>query len=440
MPPASPGLRRPRPRRAPPAHARRPRLRGADARSSGRRSRPCWPAATCWPRRRPGTGKTAAFALPDAPAARTRLTRIARPAPGDGRGTADGTGRRPRRSSSCPPASWRCRSPRPSTATAASSASASCRSTAASRSASSCAACGAASTSSSPRPGRAVDHLSAAASASTRCEVVVLDEADEMLDMGFAEDLDAILVGPPPDRQTALFSATISPAHRPHRRGATCASRSGSRSRPRRRGRRRACPRPPGRLRRPAGRQARRAGAHPRRGGPRRRPRLRPDARRGGRPGRGAERARPRRGGAPRRPVAGAARPGHGPLPRRLRSTSSWPPTWPPAGLDIEHVSHVVNYDVPSIAGRVRPPHRPDGARRPRGGGDHPRRAARAPAAAQHRGGDEDAARDRRPADGRRPARAPASSCSGRACARRSSRTATSATAASSSRSPTSST
>src|SRR5690606_20748320 len=40
---------------------------------------------------------------------------------------------------------------------------------------------------------------------------VVLDEADEMLDMGFAEDLDAILESTPSERQTALFSATIPP-------------------------------------------------------------------------------------------------------------------------------------------------------------------------------------------------------------------------------------
>jgi ATP-dependent RNA helicase DeaD len=39
--------------------------------------------------------------------------------------------------------------------------------------------------------------------------IVVLDEADEMLDMGFAEDLEAILAATPAERQTALFSATI---------------------------------------------------------------------------------------------------------------------------------------------------------------------------------------------------------------------------------------
>jgi len=60
-------------------------------------------------------------------------------------------------------------------------------------------------------PGRAVDHLTRASIALDRIELVVLDEADEMLDMGFAEDLEAILSATPKTRQTALFSATISP-------------------------------------------------------------------------------------------------------------------------------------------------------------------------------------------------------------------------------------
>ncbi len=60
-------------------------------------------------------------------------------------------------------------------------------------------------------PGRAVDHLTRASIALDAVEVVVLDEADEMLDMGFAEDLEAILSATPAGRQTALFSATISP-------------------------------------------------------------------------------------------------------------------------------------------------------------------------------------------------------------------------------------
>jgi ATP-dependent RNA helicase DeaD len=60
-------------------------------------------------------------------------------------------------------------------------------------------------------PGRAVDHLTRGSLSFDCVEVVVLDEADEMLDMGFAEDLEALLAATPPGRQTALFSATISP-------------------------------------------------------------------------------------------------------------------------------------------------------------------------------------------------------------------------------------
>jgi ATP-dependent RNA helicase DeaD len=61
-------------------------------------------------------------------------------------------------------------------------------------------------------PGRAVDHLKRGTLDLEDVRVVVLDEADEMLDMGFAEDLDAILAATPTVRQTALFSATISPS------------------------------------------------------------------------------------------------------------------------------------------------------------------------------------------------------------------------------------
>ena len=60
-------------------------------------------------------------------------------------------------------------------------------------------------------PGRAVDHLTRGSLSFDAVEAVVLDEADEMLDMGFAEDLEALLTATPPGRQTALFSATISP-------------------------------------------------------------------------------------------------------------------------------------------------------------------------------------------------------------------------------------
>jgi ATP-dependent RNA helicase DeaD len=59
-------------------------------------------------------------------------------------------------------------------------------------------------------PGRALDHLRRRSLQLDHLRFVVLDEADEMLDMGFAEDLEAILKEAPAARQTALFSATIS--------------------------------------------------------------------------------------------------------------------------------------------------------------------------------------------------------------------------------------
>ncbi len=60
-------------------------------------------------------------------------------------------------------------------------------------------------------PGRALDHLRRRTLSLERVRTVVLDEADEMLDLGFAEDLEAILAALPGDRQTALFSATLPP-------------------------------------------------------------------------------------------------------------------------------------------------------------------------------------------------------------------------------------
>jgi ATP-dependent RNA helicase DeaD len=60
-------------------------------------------------------------------------------------------------------------------------------------------------------PGRALDHITRGTLKLGGLEIVVLDEADEMLDMGFAEDIESILGHTPEDRQTALFSATIPP-------------------------------------------------------------------------------------------------------------------------------------------------------------------------------------------------------------------------------------
>ena len=60
-------------------------------------------------------------------------------------------------------------------------------------------------------PGRALDHLRRGTLRLGALRIVVLDEADEMLDMGFAEDLEALLAAAPVERQTALFSATLPP-------------------------------------------------------------------------------------------------------------------------------------------------------------------------------------------------------------------------------------
>ena len=60
-------------------------------------------------------------------------------------------------------------------------------------------------------PGRALDHVNRKSLALEGVRTLVLDEADEMLDMGFAEDLEAILAATPAERQTALFSATLPP-------------------------------------------------------------------------------------------------------------------------------------------------------------------------------------------------------------------------------------
>jgi superfamily II DNA/RNA helicase len=58
-------------------------------------------------------------------------------------------------------------------------------------------------------PGRLVDHLQRGRLDLRRVEVLVLDEADRMLDMGFAEDVDTIAKACAPGRQTMLFTATL---------------------------------------------------------------------------------------------------------------------------------------------------------------------------------------------------------------------------------------
>ena len=60
-------------------------------------------------------------------------------------------------------------------------------------------------------PGRALDHIRRSTLDLGGLQAVVLDEADEMLDMGFADELEGILEAAPAQRQTALFSATMAP-------------------------------------------------------------------------------------------------------------------------------------------------------------------------------------------------------------------------------------
>ena len=59
-------------------------------------------------------------------------------------------------------------------------------------------------------PGRIIDHMRRATLKLGSLKMLVLDEADEMLSMGFQEDLDTILQKTPDDKQTVLFSATMS--------------------------------------------------------------------------------------------------------------------------------------------------------------------------------------------------------------------------------------
>lgn len=58
-------------------------------------------------------------------------------------------------------------------------------------------------------PGRVMDHIRRGTLRLDAARIVVLDEADEMLDMGFIDDIEFILDHTPRERQTALFSATM---------------------------------------------------------------------------------------------------------------------------------------------------------------------------------------------------------------------------------------
>ena len=58
-------------------------------------------------------------------------------------------------------------------------------------------------------PGRVMDHLNRGSVDISGISICILDEADEMLDMGFRDDIESILSKTSDERQTALFSATM---------------------------------------------------------------------------------------------------------------------------------------------------------------------------------------------------------------------------------------
>ncbi len=61
-------------------------------------------------------------------------------------------------------------------------------------------------------PGRVMDHMRRKTIKLNNLKIIVLDEADEMLNMGFKEDIETILSDTPAERQTIMFSATMPPA------------------------------------------------------------------------------------------------------------------------------------------------------------------------------------------------------------------------------------
>jgi ATP-dependent RNA helicase DeaD len=61
-------------------------------------------------------------------------------------------------------------------------------------------------------PGRVIDHMDRGTLKTSSIQQIILDEADEMLNMGFREDIELVLDRLPKERQTVLFSATMPPA------------------------------------------------------------------------------------------------------------------------------------------------------------------------------------------------------------------------------------
>ena len=169
---------------------------------------------------------------------------------------------------------------------------------------------------------------SAARSTSSDVRILVIDEADRMLDMGFKPAVDRIVARTPRDRQTLFFSATLE--------AAAGSRRAPTRATPRRhvhaaasRGRRRGLAplRPPRSTRQ--GRRAGRRASRRERGAD---ARLRAHQARRRPAGQAARQARPRRRRHARQQVAAPAPEGARPLRERATSTRWSPPTSPPAG------------------------------------------------------------------------------------------------------------
>ena len=74
-------------------------------------------------------------------------------------------------------------------------------------------------------PGRLLDHMERRTIDLSKVQVLVLDEADRMLDMGFIQDIRKIISSIPKDRQTLLFSATITKEVRAYGIRVSCAIR-----------------------------------------------------------------------------------------------------------------------------------------------------------------------------------------------------------------------
>ena len=203
--------------------------------------------------------------------------------------------------------------------------------------------CAAASTCWSPRPAACSTFTHRGDVDLSQVEILVLDEADRMLDMGFWPDVRRIMALLPAKRQNLLFSATLSADV--HARGRHHAQRSGpGRGRPQRhpgRGHR------PGRL--PGQRPAEDRPARPPPGEAAARPgaRLHPHQapRRPGLPPPGAQ---PHHGARPSTPTAARRSAStRSTASRTARTACWWPPTSSPAASTWTRISHVINYDLP---------------------------------------------------------------------------------------------